>query len=437
MSQAVSPAQRVFDADAVSSKALSRSAERALLWLYSFAGFLVLIEPAPADLLLLVLAPLFLTQRTCIAVSAIIPIVLLLIFNVGGLLSLVPWAAEVESLRFVVVSLFVALIAIFHMALVSHRTMDRLAAIASGTIWAGVMASVAGIIGFFDLAGLGEVFSLYGRAAGTFKDPNVLGTFVILPLVFAIQRLVLREGNLVANLVAIVTILYGGVLLSFSRGAWGHTLASVTLFLTLTYVFSDRNGLRHRILGFSVLCLALAAVLLPLSLAANPVGEMFATRANLEQDYDEGRFGNQIKGAGELLDLPNGFGPVRFKHLHGGRDPHNVFVNAFASYGWIGGFSYLALVLSTIVVGWRIVKVRVPEQRYVIAVWSVLFVQMLQGVQIDTDHWRHWFAMLGITWGLYGVLQNTGRLTRAAGLSGNLRAEERGISSSSLTVPAA
>jgi CelD/BcsL family acetyltransferase involved in cellulose biosynthesis len=35
-----------------------------------------------------------------------------------------------------------------------------------------------------------------------------------------------------------------------------------------------------------------------------------------------------------------------------------------------------------------------------IAVWSCLFVQMVQGFQIDTDHWRHLYLLFGLTFGL-------------------------------------
>jgi len=30
-------------------------------------------------------------------------------------------------------------------------------------------------------------------------------------------------------------------------------------------------------------------------------------------------------------------------------------------------------------------------------------VQILQGFQIDTDHWRHFWMMLGLIWGLFGL----------------------------------
>jgi Ni,Fe-hydrogenase I large subunit len=34
---------------------------------------------------------------------------------------------------------------------------------------------------------------------------------------------------------------------------------------------------------------------------------------------------------------------------------------------------------------------------------AVLLATILQGVQIDTDHWRHFYILLGLSWGLYAA----------------------------------
>jgi O-antigen ligase len=103
-----------------------------------------------------------------------------------------------------------------------------------------------------------------------------------------------------------------------------------------------------------------------------------------------------------LLEMPNGMGPLRFR-FHFPEDPHNTYINAFASYGWIGGFAYIALVVVTMIAGWTAVFRRCATQSYAIAIWSVLFITLLQGVQIDIDHWRHVYLMLGLIWGLRAV----------------------------------
>ena len=128
---------------------------------------------------------------------------------------------------------------------------------------------------------------------------------------------------------------------------------------------------------------------------------MFKERASLNQYYDtgeSGRFGNQKKSVGELLERPNGFGPLQFRN-HYTNDPHQVYLNAFASYGWLGGFSYLALVLITLVIGLRTVFVATPWQPYFIPVMATYTGVALEGLIIDTDHWRHYYLLLGLVWG--------------------------------------
>ena len=78
-------------------------------------------------------------------------------------------------------------------------------------------------------------------------------------------------------------------------------------------------------------------------------------------------------------------------------------MNAFAAYGWLGGFSYLLLIIATLCAGWRAVFSWTPFQMHAIAVFCPLVITILQGVQIDTDHWRHFYLLLGAMWGLYAA----------------------------------
>ena len=67
-----------------------------------------------------------------------------------------------------------------------------------GLIVGAMIASLAAIAGYFNLVPGGhDLLTLYDRARGTFKDPNVLGAFLILPALFALQNVVsdaLRQG---------------------------------------------------------------------------------------------------------------------------------------------------------------------------------------------------------------------------------------------------
>ncbi|HEY8262300.1 MAG TPA: hypothetical protein VIG55_13890, partial [Methylosinus sp.] len=132
------------------------------------------------------------------------------------------------------------------------------------------------------------------------------------------------------------------------------------------------------------------------------VREFFYKRAAATQDYDEGptgRFGNQLRSLPMLVERPNGMGPLRFR-LTFGIEPHNSYVNAFASNGWLGGFAFLGLAALTLAALLRASLQRSPFQRSAQLVAAATFVFFLQGLQIDLDHWRFFWIFVGAAWGL-------------------------------------
>ena len=106
-----------------------------------------------------------------------------------------------------------------------------------------------------------------------------------------------------------------------------------------------------------------------------------------------------LLGAGMALDFPTGIGPLQFRRFFP-EDTHNSFLNAFMSGGWISGILYPALVFVTAAYGLRNVFVRTPWQRTYIVVLSTFLVTLGESFIIDTDHWRHYFLLIGLTWGL-------------------------------------
>ena len=73
---------------------------------------------------------------------------------------------------------------------------------------------------------------------------------------------------------------------------------------------------------------------------------MIVERAKAIQPYDVGpggRFWQQQLALGTILDNPNGLGPFEFDRIFG-LQQHNVYMQGFLVYGWLGGAAYLALV---------------------------------------------------------------------------------------------
>ncbi len=172
----------------------------------------------------------------------------------------------------------------------------------------------------------------------------------------------------------------------------------------LTFFTTRSAALRQRIVALSIIGLFGVLLLLAIALSIPAIREVFEVRAsfiNITTLAKRAASAIKLRSIPMLLDLPFGFGPLQFRNISlPGTDPHEVYLNAFASYGWLGGLFFAAFTVATIYIGWRLVFQRTPFQTQAIAVWSCLFVQILQGFQIDTDHWRHLYLLIGATFGL-------------------------------------
>ncbi len=405
MSAAVEPGYGMATAAGPRQYSLSIARlQRGVLWFFVFCGCFALIEPSPYEVMFLVTVFVFMVTGLRVNAKVIPLVVILIVFNIGGIFSLIPFMDEPASVRFIAVGVYLMFTAFLFAALMSDDAAGRLETMRRGLIASAWLATTAGLLGYFDIAGLGSLFSVNDRASGTFKDPNVLGPYLVLPLIFIIQAILLRRIGLVAGLL-LMSVPLLGLFLSFSRGAWGNFVGSTLLLFALTFISAPNAAQRARVAGFSLLIVAAAVAGLLVAISFEPIREVFNQRASLNQSYDlgvQGRFGNQLRSIAMLLEMPNGMGPLRFR-LYFPEDPHNTFINAFASYGWLGGFSYAALFVTTMIAGWTVALRRWRLQNASIAIWSVLFVTLLQGLQIDIDHWRHVYLMLGLVWGLRAI----------------------------------
>jgi hypothetical protein len=184
-------------------------------------------------------------------------------------------------------------------------------------------------------------------------------------------------------------------------------ILTAAFMLTLMVMTSRSNTDRSRIVVTAIVAALAAALLVAVLLSFNSVADMFQQRASFDQSYDEGRFGRfgrHILGADMALDLPFGIGPLQF-HRYFPEDTHNSYLNAFMSGGWLSGVCYPALVFLTVILGFRHIFIRVPWQRTYLAVFAAFLGTVGESFIIDTDHWRHFFMMLGVMWGLFAAAQ--------------------------------
>ena len=112
-----------------------------------------------------------------------------------------------------------------------------------------------------------------------------------------------------------------------------------------------------------------------------------------------GRFGRYVLGAELGLERPLGIGPLQF-YKSFGEDPHNSYLNAFMSGGWLAGFAYLTLTAVTLASATRFLRVDTPWRTTYHVIYAAYVGVAVESAIIDIDHWRHYFLILGILWGL-------------------------------------
>ncbi|MCA0400403.1 MAG: O-antigen ligase family protein [Proteobacteria bacterium] len=329
----------------------------------------------------------------------------LVLFNLAGLIALQPHLDFDDSREFVIGTCFVAVTAIFFCTALNQNALPRLSAMKWGLIAGALAASLAGIAGVLDIAGLSARFTMHeGRLSGTFRDPNVIGSFLILPALYLAQDFLAQPRRRLLTAVLLAPILLAWFL-TYSRGSWIAMIVGLALLAALNFITARDEKTRLRLLLLVVLGLAGMAVAFIVLISNENIAAVFADRFTLQKDYDSGpsgRFGNQLRAIPELLTLPFGHGPNRH-WLYYPENPHNTYMMAFTSYGWLGGILFFAFIGTTLVIACRTVLLRTPFQSHAIVVFSALIPHLIQNFQIDTDRWRHLFMIYGLTWGLAAI----------------------------------
>jgi hypothetical protein len=381
--------------------------QHALLWSMGFGGAIVFIEPSPYEIATLAAMVVFFASGLRMRLVFVPLLILLFLVNIGYTICAAYLLDRMEIVNWIFTSWYMAVMAVFIALVMSEDTAARLDLLRRGLIAGALLASLAGIGGYLHLIPGGDIFTLYGRASGTFKDPNVFGAFLVLPALFCLQSVVSDSfGRSVRSTIAL-SIITLAVLLAFSRAAWGLLAVTAAFMLALMVLTSQSNKQRSRIIIMAIAAVIAVALVLVILLQFDFIADMFKQRASFDQSYDEGRFGRfgrHVLGAQMALDLPFGIGPLQFTKFFP-EDTHNSYLNAFMSGGWISGISYPALVFTTGLLGFRYIFVRTPWQRAYLAVFAAYLGTVGEAFIIDTDHWRHFWMMLGAMWGMFVATQ--------------------------------
>lgn len=372
------------------------------------SGF-VMSEPAPYELFMAGLIGLWALVGLRISRGVAPLLVLYVLFNIGGVLSLTVMADMTGGPMYIAVSLFLALSSVFFAAIIEARP-ARLELIFKAWVASAVVTSALGILGYFHAFPGAETFTLYDRAKGTFQDPNVFGPFLVAPSLYLIHGLLAGRILGAPLKIAGVLILALGVFLSFSRGAWGLYLFCVVA-LVFTMLLKERTGaFRLKILVLSLSAAGLMILALVFALQFEKVANLFSSRTQLVQEYDGGhlgRFDRHRIGFLMAMERPLGIGPMLFGKMFT-EDEHNIYLKSLTTYGWLGFVTYLTLMAWTLSAAFKALLRDRPWQPFLMIAFIALVGHSAIGFVIDTDHWRHFYLLMGVIWGCLALERRHG-----------------------------
>ena len=394
-----------------SARAVPRGAARLLDWLVAFwvfTGALVLFEPSPYEVSFLLLLPVAMIGGFGLHRSTTGLLWLLVLFIPFALIGAFQTriTPTTDALVFALVTVFLIFTAYFVANYVAQSPHGRMRLIIGAYTVCAVISAFVGAFAYFGILPGADLFLRFGRAKAFFQDPNVYGPFLILPAMFALQRVLLRSGWRATWSFMVFMVLLVGVFVSFSRAAWGHFAISALIVAALCFFLEATARQRIRMILLSVVGALLIVAAIGGLLSIPSVERLFEERTE-SQNYDSGatgRFGRQGYAFGLALDHPWGIGPLEFRHLRITEEPHDTYVSVLHVYGWGGGFIYYAFILLTL---WRGVSglTRASPHRVLLIPLMATFVPLVgEAAIIDTDHWRHFFLVAGLIWGVTAAL---------------------------------
>ncbi len=393
----------------------------ALVWFAFAVSGIVFTEPAPVDLMLMGLVAL-LPAVGLVAITPMLALYIALwtIAAAAGFLAATQSHDTAGSTTFTAISLYLYIASFVLAAFIARAPARHCTLILNGWLFAATLAATAAFIGYFKLLpGAYELFTRFDRATGPFKDPNVFGPFLVAPFLYALHLALTRSWQVAAAAVGVAGALALAVLLSFSRGAWLNLLVALGIYGVLAFATARTGSQRNKIIGLVLAGAGLAAIVTLAVLQDDKLGGFLSERSSMTQSYDvgpAGRFGGQEKAIRLLLEHPLGIGAGEFTSVYHTEEVHNVFLSMFLNAGWLGGMTYWLMTGLTVLVGFQHVLTPNAARPLFLIAFAAFIATAAEGVIIDSDHWRSFYVLMAMVWGLASSPFHEPDTGRAAGL---------------------
>lgn len=236
------------------------------------------------------------------------------------------------------------------------------------------------------------------RLKGTFQDPNVLGPYLVFPLLVMSQRdLATRFAGRVFRwaVVRMSGVFVLGLLLylTYSRGAYAAAAVTLCWFGIARTMRAEASGAKSLLVFVAVLAIGTGVALVGPVADERRSGD---SRLGL-QTYDETRFALLSESLDVSLSNPFGIGPGEFGATRGS-NPHNLFLGKATDSGLLPAIlvtgALIASTLRSARIGWR------RRQALPQLLGATLAGHLVVSSVIYSHHWRHLAVLMALAFAL-------------------------------------
>lgn len=365
------------------------------LFLMMCVSAFVLIEPSPYDLLMIgFIFGSFIFAFYSIRKELVFPLLILSLFVISNLISLF-FVKEIGiGIRYSGITCYLAISWVCLVGVGFRSDVSILQTILKGYLYAATAATFIGMLAYFNLIPLQEEFLLFGRVKSTFKDPNVFGPFLILPALYALSLTELKgitKGRKISSFLVFI-LLAIGIILSFSRAAWGNFAISLFLYLLI----AKRSFIVSRVKTIFIIIIIGIPCLLYF-IQTSGVQDLLESRLMIK-NYDSDRFGTQREafetGIENLLGIGPGHSEMVFHY-----SPHSLYARIFTENGLLGFLSFVIFLAMSAYKSfktyWQSTNVNAI---YFIIIFASLCGLIFNSFFIDTLHWRHLWLITALAY---------------------------------------
>lgn len=372
--------------------------ERKQSWIEKYLLFamicssLVLVEPSPYDVLIIGLIMTgFAFSFIQIEERVFFPTAVLLVFVICNLFSIYFMTELFVALRYSLITFYLILTWLLIVSIANEKVLQL---ILKGYLIAAVIAVAIGLSAYFELLPSNEQFLMFDRVKSTFKDPNVFGPYLVLPALFALALTELSAVKLPVKVISFITFLFlaSGIVLSFSRAAWGNFAIAIFLYL----VFFKKEFLVAR-LKTVVIILLIGLPLLIYLVQLPMIQELFTSRLMIK-NYDNDRFATQQIAIEKGILHPFGQGPGQSEYVFK-YAPHSLYARVFTENGLLGLLTMITLLVAST---YRVFKSYWQSTGENAVLFMIIFASLVglifNSLFIDTLHWRHFWLILALAY---------------------------------------